>query len=159
MRLLLVFRYSNGFTLQKTDFTDALCLRYGWTPPHLPSHCVCGKPFSVSHILRCPHGAFPIIHHNDTCDLTTKLLSKRKVCHDVLVEPHLQPLTGEALHYRSAVVEDDGRVDIQAAGFWGYRHHRSSLMSALADSNQSSSLATTFHKNEGRKCCAYEESA
>ena len=26
-----------GFTLHKNEFTDALCLRYGWTPPHLPS--------------------------------------------------------------------------------------------------------------------------
>ena len=104
-------------------FTDALCLRYGWIPSHLPSHCVCGKAFSVSHAFSCPHGAFPIIHHNDIRDLTARLLSE--VCHDVQVEPHLQPLTGEVLHYRTAVLEDDARVDIQAVGFWGCRHHRS----------------------------------
>ena len=115
-----------GFALHKTDFTDALCLRYGWIPSHLPSHCVCGKAFSVSHAFSCPHGAFPIIRHNDIRDLTARLLSE--VCHDVQVEPHLQPLTGEVLHYRTAVLEDDARVDIQAAGFWGCRHHRSFLM-------------------------------
>ena len=35
-----------GFALHKNEFTDVL---YGWTPPHLPSHCVCGKAFSVTH--------------------------------------------------------------------------------------------------------------
>ena len=115
----------HGFTLHKTNFTDALCLRYGWIPPHLPSHCVCskarGKAFTVSHAFSCPHGAFPIIRHNDVRDLTAKLTSE--VCHDVQVEPHLQPLSGELLRYKSAIQEDDARVNIRAAGFWGCRHH------------------------------------
>ena len=148
-----------GFALHKTDFTDVLCLRYGWILSHLPSHCVCGKAFSVSHAFSCPHGAFPIIRHNDIHDLTARLLSE--VCHDVQVEPHLQPLTGEVLHYRTAVLEDDARVDIRAAGFWGCRHHRSffdvRVFNDLADSNQSSSLAATFCKHEGVKRRAYEE--
>ena len=38
-----------------------------------------------------------------------------EVCHDVQVEPHLQ-LSGELLHYKSAVHEDDARVDVRAAG-------------------------------------------
>ena len=104
-----------GFALHKNEFTDALCLRYGWTPPHLPSHCVCGKAFSINHAFSCPHGAFPIIRHNDVRDLTAKLFSE--VCHDVQIEPHLQPLTGKILRYKSAVHADDARVDIRAAGF------------------------------------------
>ena len=90
----------HGFALHKTNFTDALCLLYGWSPPHLPSHCVCGKAFIISHALSCPHGAFPIIRHNDVRDLTAKLMSE--VCHDVQVEPHLQPLSGELLHHKTA---------------------------------------------------------
>ena len=148
-----------GFALHKNEFTDALCLRYGWTQPHLPSHCVCGKAFSVTHALSCPHGAFPIIRHNDVRDLTAKLLSE--VCHDVQTEPHLQPLTGEILRFKTAVHEDDARVDIRAAGFWGCRHHRSffdvRVFNAFAESNQSTSLAATFRKHEGEKRRAYEE--
>ena len=53
----------HGFAPHKTNFTDALFLRYGWIPPHLPSHCVCGKAFTVSYAFSCPHGAFPIIRH------------------------------------------------------------------------------------------------
>jgi len=42
----------------------------------------------------------------------------QKVCHNVKVEPNLQPLTGEELRYRTAVCDDDARLDIRAAGFW-----------------------------------------
>ena len=55
----------HGFALHKTDFADALCLRSGWISPHLHSHCVCSKTFTVSHAFNCPHGAFSIICHND----------------------------------------------------------------------------------------------
>ena len=30
-----------GFSLNKGEFVDALCLRYGFAPPNLPSHTVC----------------------------------------------------------------------------------------------------------------------
>ena len=35
-----------GFTLHKQAFKDALCLRYGWRLPRLPSHCLCGETFN-----------------------------------------------------------------------------------------------------------------
>ena len=80
---------------------------------HLPSHCVCGKVFTISHALSWPlalvHSAFPIIY-------PTKLMSE--VCHDVQVEhTHLHPLSGELLCYKSAVHEDDARVDIRASAW------------------------------------------
>ena len=149
----------HGFALHKTNFTDALCLCYGWIPPHLPSHCVCGKAFTVSHTFSCPHGTFPIIRHNDARDLTAKLISE--VCHDVQVEPHLQPLSGELFHYKSTIQGDDARVDIRAAGFWGCHHHRSFfdvwVFSAFTESNQSPCPAATFRRHEGDKRRAYEE--
>ena len=80
----------------------------------------------MSHALNCPYSVFPISHHNDIRDLTAKLMSE--VCHDVQVEPHLQPLSNESLHYKSAVHEDDTRVDIRAAGFWSCHHHLLFLM-------------------------------
>ena len=43
----------HGFALHKGAFRDALCLRYGWRPPHLPSYCVCDKKFTIDHALSC----------------------------------------------------------------------------------------------------------
>ena len=84
-----------------------------------------------------------------------------EVCHDVQVEPHLQPLSGELLHYKSAVHKVDARVDIRAAGFWGCRHHRSffdvRVFNAFAESNQSPCPAAIFQRYEGDKHRAYEE--
>lgn len=56
----------HGFTLHKGAFRDALCLRYGWRPQHLSSHCVCGPQFMVNHALSSPRGGYPSIQHNET---------------------------------------------------------------------------------------------
>ena len=40
------------------------------------------------------------------------------MCHDVLIEPTLQQLTGKSLHERTANITDEVRVDIAARGFW-----------------------------------------
>ena len=51
----------------------------------------------VDHALSCPKGGFLSIRHNEVRDLTADLLTE--VCHDVEVEPHLQPLNTETFHY------------------------------------------------------------
>ena len=42
-----------------------------------------------------------------------------EVCHNVRIEPSLQPLSGEQFHYRSANIEDGARLDVSAESFWG----------------------------------------
>ena len=42
-----------------------------------------------------------------------------KVCHDVFIEPHLQPITGELMAHRTANTDDQSRIDDAASGFWG----------------------------------------
>jgi len=44
------------------------------------------------HALSCLRGGFPIVHHNEIQDVTANLLTE--VCHDIVIEPNLQPLTG-----------------------------------------------------------------
>ena len=41
------------FNLNKHQFWDAICLRYGWNIPNLPTHCACGSKFDVQHSLSC----------------------------------------------------------------------------------------------------------
>ena len=42
-----------------------------------------------------------------------------EVCYDVSAEPRLQPLSNETLEGRSAIREENTRVDVAAHGFWG----------------------------------------
>ena len=107
----------HGFAHHKGAFRDALCLRYGWHPPNLPSHCVCSQKFTVEHALSCPRGRFPSIRHNELRDITAEMM--KEVCHSVGTEPHLQPVTEEQLSYRTANREDSARLDVAATNFWG----------------------------------------
>ena len=107
-----------GFLLHKGDFHDAIHLRYyGWQPGKMPRNCVCGKHFSVDHSMTCPCGGFPTLCHNELCNITAKLMTE--VCHNVGIEPNLQPLSGERLQQRSANCDDGARLDIVADNFWG----------------------------------------
>ena len=101
-----------GFTLHKHAFRDALCIRYGWRPARLPSHCPC----VVNHALSCPKGPLPSIRHDCIRHITTQLLTE--VCPNVAIEPTLQPLTGERFSLRSTNVQDKARLDIKAQEFW-----------------------------------------
>ena len=80
----------HGFALHRGAFRDALCLRYGWRPSHLPSHCVCGQHFTIEHALSCSRGGFPSIRHNEIRNITADLLGG--VCHSVGTELSLQPV-------------------------------------------------------------------
>ena len=107
----------HGFALHKSDFRDALCLRYGWSLLHTPAKCNCGSSFSVDHAMVCPMGSFPIIRHNELRDFTAS--PPTEVCHNVATEPHLQPLkNGESMYLRSAITTGNAHVDICANGFW-----------------------------------------
>ena len=133
----------HGFSLSKGEFRDAICLRYNWLPPRLPSSCCCGRHFDISHALSCPTGGFPSLRHNEVRDTTAKLL--KRVANNVSIEPHLLPLTGEALRYRSAITEDQARLDVAASGVWGGRFERPFIdvrvFNPFASSNRSASLA------------------
>ena len=75
--LLQKFILSYGFSLHKSAFRDTLCLRYGWRPSHLPSHCVCRKQFSVEHAMNCHRGGLPSIRHNEIRNITADLFSAK----------------------------------------------------------------------------------
>ena len=149
----------HGFALHKGAFRDALCLRYGWRPHHLPSHCVCGQHFTIEYALSCSRGGFPSIRHNEIRNIIADLLSE--VCHSVGIEPGLQPVTGEQFEHRTANSEDGARLDIVAQGFWG-RDRQSAffdvrVFNPYAPCYRNSSLAQGYRKNELEKKRAYEE--
>ena len=150
----------HSFALHKGAFQDALCLRYGCRPQHLPSLCVCGHQFTVDHALNCPRGGFPSIRHNEICDITADLLSE--VCHNVGTEPCLQPITSEQLTYSTANREDGARLDVVAESFWGRDRQRAyfdvGVFNPFAPSYLNTSLAQCYRRNELGKKREYEES-
>eukprot|EP00731_Ephydatia_muelleri_P019008 Em0011g1048a len=66
----------HGFALHKGAFRDAMCLRYKWQPPNLPSRCACRSSFNTDHALTCPTGGFPSVRHNNLRDFTANLLTE-----------------------------------------------------------------------------------
>ena len=97
-------------------------VRYSWIPAGLLTICVGGSRFSVEHALSCPRGTFPMIRHKEIRNLTVSVLTE--VCHDVRVEPDLQPITNETLSASTAKTSDCVRLDIAMNGFWGGRFEK-----------------------------------
>ena len=71
-------------------------------------------------ITPCPVSAVGtrMLLHNQLRNFTASIL--QEVCHDVALEPPLQPISGDQLH-RAANASQEARLDISARGFWGDR--------------------------------------
>ena len=145
---------SHGFALHKSAFRDGLLLRYHWTPLACPTSCACGHDFTIDHCISCPKGGFPSLRHNyEVRDLTAKMMSE--VCNNVSIEPRLQPLSGEALHFKTANSDSNAQLDIAANGFWGGRFERSffdvRVFNPGAPSNHPFKSAYRRHEREKRR--------
>ena len=97
----------------------------------------------------CPKGGFPIIRHNE---VRADLLME--ICHDVELEPTLQPLTGERLSHRTANTEDGARLNVKARGFWDRMQcafFDIRVFYPNAQSNRSAQLSTAYNKHKSEK--------
>ena len=150
---------SHGFHLSKSAFKDAIHLCYEWEIPNTPSTCQCGHSFTLDHILSCPKGGFPIIRHNEVCNITSSLLSE--VCSNVTVEPHLQPLTREQINMRSANTDPNAHIDLAANGVWGGQFEKTffnvRVFNPFSKSKTESSLSKTYYHHENEKKRKYEQ--
>ena len=108
--------HSLGFGLNKQEFKDAICLRYGWRVPHTPSHCQCGKKNDTDHALSCMKGGYVINRHDRIRDLEAELM-REAGCVDVQTEPHLLPLADEQLVRGNRT--ENARLDVSGIGVWG----------------------------------------
>ena len=106
---------SYGYCLNKSEFRDAVALRYGWCIPNVPSFCACGAKNDINHNLSCKKGGYIIYRHNIIRDTEADLL--REICIDVETEPQLQPTNADELSARSNSA-DQARLDISAVGLW-----------------------------------------
>ena len=141
----------------KAEFRDALALRYNKHMAGLPSMCVCGQPFNVTHAMNCKKGGFISARHDNIRDFEAKLLSQ--VCKDVETEPQLQALSNEQLP-RSTNTSPEARLDVRARGF--YRRGQNTFFdirvtNASATSQINTSLETILKKHETDKKRQYNE--
>jgi hypothetical protein len=122
-------------------------------------HSVFVTSFTVEYALSCPFGAFPTIRHNEVRNITAHLMSD--VCHNVGIEPTLQPITDERLHHSTANTEDGARVDIKAQGFWGNDRQCAffdvRVFNPLAHTYRSLPLSTCHRRHEQEKKRAYDQ--
>ena len=107
---------NQGYDLNKQQFWDCVCLRYGWRLTNIPSTCSCGSKMDIKHAMSCKKGGLITMRHNDLHDLTANLLTE--VCKDVDMEPQLLPVTGGTFDSRAANTSSEARVNIKSRGFW-----------------------------------------
>ena len=78
-----------------------------------------------------------------------------------MVEPELQPLTGETLACATSNPSDGARLDIAVNGFRGDRYEKSFLdvrvFNSHAPSNNKTSINSCYQKHENEKKKAYEQ--
>ena len=83
------------------------------------------------------------------------------MCHEVIVEPDQQPITGESFGSASTNIQDRARLDIAMNGFWGGRHDRSfrdvRIFNTHVAANRASNLASTHRKHEQLKKSSYKQ--
>ena len=132
--------------MSKSDFWDAVRLRYGLPLKRLPSHCGCSKPYNVQHVISSKKSGFVTLRHNELRDNIAEMVEE--VISD---EPALQPLPGEEIKGNQS---DEARSDISARGFW-IREQRAFFDIRLFDPNaqlhQSKTLRKCYEINEQEK--------
>jgi len=113
----------------------------------------------VEHAFSCPYDVFPSIHHNEVQDLTAGLLSE--VCCEIGVEPALQPLDCEPLHFATANREDGTHLDVVARDFWDPNRQHAffdvRMFNLFALSYFRSPLSRCYVTHEQEKYWAYDE--
>ena len=104
-----------GYTLNKQEFRDSICLRYGWNIPNTPNFCQCGEKNNIDHTLNCKKGGYVALRHNRVRDLEADLM--KEVCHNVQVEPELLPIANDGS--RQGNRAEKARLDVAGVGVWG----------------------------------------
>ena len=107
---------SLGYTLNKQEFRDSVCLRYGWNIPNTPSYCQCKAENNLDHALNCKLGGYVGMRHNRVRDLEASLM--KEVCHDVQIEPELLPIARDGPP-RRGITAEKARLDVAGVGVWG----------------------------------------
>eukprot|EP00794_Sanderia_malayensis_P001738 gene1738-1935_t len=146
-----------GYTFNKQQFRDAICLRYNFDIQGIPKYCACGIKNDITHALTCKKGGYVTMRHNALRDCLANTL--KEVCADVRVEPQLLPVNPN--DYQSRTNTSEGaRLDISAIGVQGSferTYFDVRVSNPNAPSNVTLTLNEVYRKNEKEKKDMYEE--
>ena len=91
--------------------------------------------------------------------MTASLL--KKVCHDVEIEPRLQPLSDEHLQLATANGNPEAQLDVKARGIWGgtssVHFFDVQIFNPCARSNQVTQIASAYRRHENIKRHQYAQ--
>ena len=149
---------SQGYILNKREFRDSVCLRYGWRLPDIPLTCACGKRNDVDHSLICNLGGYVHLRHNNVRDLVAQFLTDSK-CRDVVVEPRLMPVHPENFKVGTNT-SPEAQLDVAATGVFS-SYERSffdiRVTHPSCESNIYKPLNQLYREHEEEKKRNYEE--
>ena len=131
---------SLGYTLNKREFQDSICLKYEWRIPNTPSYCLCGVKNDIDHALSCKKGGYVLMRHNRI----------REVCSDVRIGPELMPLGNNLM--RNGNNAENARLDVSERTFLDIR-----VMHPNAPSYVDKSIDQVYTPLEKEKKRAYNE--
>ena len=144
-----------GFNLNKSEFQDAVNLRYDKTLKRLPAKCPCGSQFTITHAMNCHRGGFINSRHDAIRNFEGRML--KQVCSDVEIEPMLQPIVNTVFH-RSANISNEARLDLRAKSFWRQGQNAFfdvRITNADCNSQQDKDISSILKKHEQEKKRAY----
>ncbi len=145
-----------GYVLNKQEWRDAICLRYGWSIPEMPRFCACGKRNSIEHALDCKLGGYVHMRHNAIRDTEARIM--REVASDVKIEPALQPIKNNTHLQHGTNVADGARLDVSARGIFSGNEctfFDVRITNPNAPSNKSKKLSDLYNIHEKEKMKSY----
>ena len=101
---------ATGCALNKQEFTDAICMRYGWNVKGIPTDCACGETNSVDHSLICKLGGYTSMRHNSVRDSEAQIM--KEVCRDVQTEPTLLQINEKDHEKKSTLLTMQGWISL-----------------------------------------------
>ena len=103
----------HGFSFTKSEFKDALPIRFNKQLQGIPSKYPCGEKYDLNHTINCKRGRFVVMRHNNVRDFEANLL--KPIQNDIEIKPALQKTGNERIDGRTG---DEGRLLIRTGGVW-----------------------------------------
>ena len=109
--------------------------------------------------LLVPNWGFPSIQHNEVRDITASVL--KRVCPNVSIESHLQPITGELFNHRTAIKDEQAHLDVAADGVWDGCLERTfvdvRVFNPFASTNRPTPVSKSYNRHEMEKWLRHYE--